>query len=819
MGQVCVKKGVEVKLMSQYHEGHSVGDSTIQGRNMTLIEQMRQGNANGRQQYLIKQSKTNQSELIGNTVFQDIKVEDFDDIRDNNTLAGNIFSYQLSYLLEDENLQKIQQFKKKIRRVKTKRLHNNSDFNNTLSQTSNYSNGQMSMEGNSATNSPVKKIRFQKSSSMQSHKVARTTKLSMNRDDQSEISKTEVGSIANTVTQHGASTQITDGTIQTTLKNSTINSNMFQNLHHNQEQHQLQPIVEESFHKETRNDVLKQANTLLVPPNIAGHKRTKSHQEMGGSTSIPKKKIRKVVKQLKSQTGLDQLSTVNIEKTEPSEVAQRVPSRRASVRRKSQKIEEQEKQAKQDESEPIKYCIGELIGSGAYGKVYQGLDMATGQLLAIKQIKFQMKNDAIKKELRTIKHEIQLLQSLYHPNIVKYYSTEISQDGNGADILLELVPGGSIRQLLDKFLAFDERLVKIYTRQMLEGLNYLHENNIIHRDLKCANVLVDNMGVVKLSDFGASKKIIQNFNQYGEIVDEKLSKSVIGSPYWMAPEIMQKIGHGKPADIWSLGCCVIEMLTSKPPWIEYGKDAKTIMDLIKTHGKPPKYPDNISKECKGFLDYCFEQDQTKRPTAQELLYHPFVLMKNPKALQESMEAAKLMQNRISQQSMGSAYMKSFQSQGMPGIPPHQGNFNKSINSVNSFNFNSQLNMGQFLQNHQQMNNQQRNYLDPPGIPFGNNFGSINSLNSIMLGFDHPGSLNIQSILQGSQHMNMGQLQKSTGSYTSNGRLLTFAEKLKLAHDKQRKERQEVAIQNWVKIQSVNQRRGSRTDEKSQRQQQ
>ena len=76
----------------------------------------------------------------------------------------------------------------------------------------------------------------------------------------------------------------------------------------------------------------------------------------------------------------------------------------------------------------------------------------------------------------------------------------------------------------------------------------------------------------------------------------------------MAPEIMQKIGHGKPADLWSLGCCVIEMLTSKPPWIEYGKDSKTIMNVIKNTKTPPKYPENISKECKEFLDYCFEID-------------------------------------------------------------------------------------------------------------------------------------------------------------------------------------------------------------------
>ena len=93
----------------------------------------------------------------------------------------------------------------------------------------------------------------------------------------------------------------------------------------------------------------------------------------------------------------------------------------------------------------------------------------------------------------------------------------------------------------------------------------------------------------------------------------------------MAPEIIRKTGHGTAADIWSLGCCVIEMLTSKPPWIEHGRDSKVIMNAIKNSVKPPTYPEKISKECKEFLDYCFEQDHLKRPTAKDLLYHSFVL--------------------------------------------------------------------------------------------------------------------------------------------------------------------------------------------------
>ena len=129
---------------------------------------------------------------------------------------------------------------------------------------------------------------------------------------------------------------------------------------------------------------------------------------------------------------------------------------------------------------------------------------------------------------------------------------------------------------------------------MLEGLQYLHANDIIHRDLKCANVLVDNMGTIKLSDFGASKKIIQTFDNN----PEGLTKSVIGSPFWMAPEVIDKSGYGKSADIWGLGCCVLEMLSSQPPWSEFGSDAKVIMNAITNAKKPPTYPNNISRECK-----------------------------------------------------------------------------------------------------------------------------------------------------------------------------------------------------------------------------
>lgn len=130
---------------------------------------------------------------------------------------------------------------------------------------------------------------------------------------------------------------------------------------------------------------------------------------------------------------------------------------------------------------------------------------------------------------------------------------------------------------------------------MLEGLTYLHGKGIIHRDLKCANVLVDNKGTIKLSDFGASKQLVEdNMTQttgFG-------ARSFVGSPYWIAPEVIKRTGHGKPADIWSLGCCVVEMLTSKPPWSEFGNDAAVVFDKIANTDCTPSIPDNVSKECK-----------------------------------------------------------------------------------------------------------------------------------------------------------------------------------------------------------------------------
>lgn len=137
---------------------------------------------------------------------------------------------------------------------------------------------------------------------------------------------------------------------------------------------------------------------------------------------------------------------------------------------------------------------------------------------------------------------------------------------------------------------------------------------MIHRDIKAANILV-NKGVCKLTDFGASIQI------FGDIKTERF-KSFIGTPNWMAPEVIQQKGHNRFADIWSLGCTVFEMLTGLPPWSEMNEFAA--MNMIAKHGKPPKYPDDCSEEIKDFMDWCFKQDPTLRLNTYELQRHKFL---------------------------------------------------------------------------------------------------------------------------------------------------------------------------------------------------
>ncbi|KAG2454465.1 hypothetical protein HYH02_001484 [Chlamydomonas schloesseri] len=267
----------------------------------------------------------------------------------------------------------------------------------------------------------------------------------------------------------------------------------------------------------------------------------------------------------------------------------------------------------------LAWTRGELLGEGAYGKVYAGLNQQTGELMAVKVLQLLSKHgnkEAVFAQLEALEHEMSLYKKLKHKHVVGYIDARFDSKTSAFYIFLEYVPGGSIASMLNRFGRFSEDLVRNYTRQLLMGLEYLHGCKIVHRDLKGGNALVSRDGIVKLADFGASKA-------YRDHTITDCMKSVRGSVFWMAPEVIRGTGYGRRADIWSLGCTVIEMLTGAHPWPHLDNQWTAMFTIAKTEEGPPR-PKGISEEARRFLDKCLQFDPAKRPTAAELLQDPFV---------------------------------------------------------------------------------------------------------------------------------------------------------------------------------------------------
>ncbi|KAL8708800.1 MAG: hypothetical protein Q9220_006361 [cf. Caloplaca sp. 1 TL-2023] len=267
---------------------------------------------------------------------------------------------------------------------------------------------------------------------------------------------------------------------------------------------------------------------------------------------------------------------------------------------------------------------GQLIGKGSYGRVYLGINLTTGDLLAVKQVEVNQKiagqdKEKMKEMVSALDQEIDTMQHLEHPNIVQYLGCE--RKDFSISIFLEYISGGSVGGCLRKHGKFEQSLVSSLTRQTLAGLAYLHQEGVLHRDLKADNILLDVDGTCKISDFGISKK---TDNIYGNDV----TNSMQGSVFWMAPEVVRSQGQGYSAkvDIWSLGCVVLEMFAGRRPWFK-DEAIGAIYKLGNLNMAPP-IPDDVGKEISAeavaFMLDCFTIDPSERPTAETLMrHHPF----------------------------------------------------------------------------------------------------------------------------------------------------------------------------------------------------
>ncbi|CAA7258667.1 unnamed protein product [Cyclocybe aegerita] len=269
----------------------------------------------------------------------------------------------------------------------------------------------------------------------------------------------------------------------------------------------------------------------------------------------------------------------------------------------------------------FRWIKGELIGKGSHGKVYLAFNATSGEIMAVKQVERPLtKSDRMKSDLikivDTLREEREHMKNLEHPNIVQYLGFE--ENEATVNIFLEYVSGGSIGGCLKTHGPFKDDVTRYFTAQILEGLSYLHANGIVHRDLKGDNILVEDSGVCKISDFGISKKLAESDRAF----------SFKGTSYWMAPETLRTGGSGQgydmKVDVWSVGCIVFEMWTAKRPWLD--ENIMSVLIKLSEAKVIPPLPDdcNLSPLALHFRSECFKLNPEERPSATLLLGHPYL---------------------------------------------------------------------------------------------------------------------------------------------------------------------------------------------------
>mmetsp|Transcript_1870 Transcript_1870/g.6165 ORF Transcript_1870/g.6165 Transcript_1870/m.6165 type:complete len:456 (-) Transcript_1870:162-1529(-) len=263
-----------------------------------------------------------------------------------------------------------------------------------------------------------------------------------------------------------------------------------------------------------------------------------------------------------------------------------------------------------------KYVLGEELGRGSSGRVYRALNQGGGgsHFVAIKEIPVVGMSDAA---ARAVESEVELMRNLSHPQIIRFYETIRTE--HHLYLVLEYVENGSLASILKTFGRLPEHMLIVYMRQVLAGLEWLHAQGVCHRDIKGANLLITKDGQVKLADFGVAGRVDASAKPAAE-----QAGAPVGTPYWMAPEIIQMEPFTTASDIWSLGCTVLELLTGEPPYFEL-RPVNALYRIV--HDSEPPIPETVGDDfplLNDFLLRCFDRDPKTRASACALRQHEWL---------------------------------------------------------------------------------------------------------------------------------------------------------------------------------------------------